>query len=72
MWRAPEEEVSIVVYPFDPPNEEARSEAGLDAGSGTVLEIFPYESGRSRHRETWDVLAARFGGRVEDSRPASA
>jgi len=66
--RAPEEEGSIVIYPFDPANEEARTEAGLEAGSGAVLEIFPYESGRARHRETWSVLAARFDGRVEDSR----
>ncbi len=67
-FRAPEEEGSIVVYPFDPANEEARTEAGLEPGSGAVLEIFPYEAGRERHREVWEAVAARHGGKVVDPR----
>ena len=71
-FRAPEEEGSIVVYPFDPANEEARTEAQLGAGSGAVLEIFPYETGRERHRDAWAAIAGRHGGRVVDSRDLSA
>jgi len=67
-FRAPEEEGSIVVYPFDPANEEARTEARLDPGSGAVLEIFPYEAGRARHRDAWAAIAGRHGGRVVESR----
>ncbi len=69
-FRAPEEEGSVVVYPFDPANEEARTEAGLEPGSGTVLEIFPYESGRARHREVWEAIAARHGATVVETRTA--
>lgn len=67
-FRAPEEEGSIVVYPFDPPNEEARREGQLEPGSGTVLEIFPYEAGRGRHRETWEAIAARYSARIVETR----
>jgi hypothetical protein len=67
-FRAPEEEGSITVYPFDPANEEARTEARLEPGSGAVLEIFPYEAGRARHAEIWSALAQRHGGRVVETR----
>ncbi len=70
-FRAPEEEGSITIYPFDPANEEARTEAGLGAGSGAVLEIFPYESGRARHLEIWEAIATRHGARVTDSRASA-
>ena len=64
--RAPPEEGSITLYPFDPSNQEARREAGLDPEDGAVLEIFAYESGRSRHRVFWEGAAARQGGRLAD------
>jgi len=66
--RAPPEEGSIVLYPFDPPNAEARTEAGLEPEGGAVLEIFAYESGRDRHLAYWEGVAARGGWRTVDSR----
>lgn len=57
--RAPPHEGSWVVYPFDPVNAAAREEHGLEPGSGAVVEIFAYESGRARHRAYWQGVAAR-------------
>lgn len=65
---APPEEGSLVLYPFDPANEEARSESALGPGSGAVLEIFAYESGRAQHLAFWEGLAARQGWHVVDPR----
>ena len=65
---APPEEGSLVLYPFDPANEEARSEAGLESGSGAVLEVFAYEWGRERHFAYWEGVAAREGWRALDTR----
>jgi len=66
--RAPPEEGSLVLYPFDPANEEARREAGLEEGTGTVLEIFAYEWGRERHLAYWQGVAARSGWQAIDTR----
>lgn len=65
---SPPEEASLVLYPFDPANEEARSEADLGAGRGAVLEIFAYECGRARHLAYWEGVAAREGWRAVDTR----
>ena len=64
---APPEEGSLVLYPFDVRNVEARVEAGLpDTGSETILEAFAYEAGRDRHRRFLESVAASLGARVLD------
>lgn len=64
--RAPSHEGSLVLYPFDPANFEARREYGLGAGSGAVLEVFAYAGGRARHRAWWQAVGAREGWQVVD------
>jgi hypothetical protein len=63
---APEEEASVVLYPFDPANASARREASLGEGTETVLEVFAYESSRARHREALDSVARTTGWRIVD------
>jgi hypothetical protein len=65
---APQEEGSVVLYPFDPSNEEARAEADLGEGRGAVLEVFAYEFGRERHLEFWQGLGSSLGFQVVDPR----
>ncbi len=64
---SPVEEGSLVLYPFDVRNVEARAEAGLSAsGSETILEAFAYEAGRERHRRFLQSVAPVLGGLVVD------
>ncbi len=67
-FRAPEQEGSLMCYPFDPANAEAREEHGLGEGDGAVLEAFAYERGREQHRAFLEGLAAQQGWRVIDPR----
>lgn len=69
--RAPAEEATLSYHPFDPQGATARTEAGLEAGTGAVLEIFAYAQGRARHRELAERVArSQPGWQVHD--PASA
>ena len=64
---APPEEASLVFYPFDPENAEARAEAGLHAeGREAILEAFCYAEGRDRHRAHLRSVASARGWRVVD------
>ena len=67
-WTAPPHEGSIAVYPFDPAGAATRAEAGIEAGSGAVLEIFAYEAGRTRHRTYWQGVADARGWTLVDRR----
>lgn len=67
-FRAPDEEGSIVLYPFDPVNAGAREEAGIGQEGGVVLEAFAYEPARARHRAFLERVAAGHGWRVVDPR----
>jgi len=59
---APPEEASVVIYPFDLADKGGRAEAGPAAGkAGAALEIFAYESGRERHRQLLEAVAAEHG-----------
>jgi hypothetical protein len=69
--RAPAEEASILLYPFDPRNEGARREVGLGAGAETILEVFAYEDGRERHRDFLRAAASSEGWRVIDAASAA-
>ena len=69
--RAPDEEGTIVLYPFDPANASAREEAGVAADSGVVLEAFAYEPARERHRAFCQMVAAEHGWRVDRTRTAA-
>ena len=65
--RAPAEEATLSYHPFDPLGQVARSEAGLEVGSGPVLELFAYEAGRDAHRAFAERVArSRAGWRVVD------
>ena len=65
-WTAPPHEGTLTVYPFDPAGSATRSEMGVEAGSGTVLEIFAYHDGRGRHRDYWQGVAAAEGWTLFD------
>lgn len=67
-FRAPLHEGSVVLYPFDPANAAARAEAGLEPGTGVVLEVFVYEPARGRHRRFLEQVSASQGWRVVDPR----
>lgn len=67
-FRAPAHEGSLVLYPFDPANAEARDEAGLGPGDGTVLECFAYEAGRRLHHDFLQALASEHGWQVVEPR----
>lgn len=67
-WTAPPHEGSLTVYPFDPAGAATRAEAGVEAGSGAVLEIFAYEAGRARHRAYWQAVAEAKGWTLVDPR----
>ena len=64
--RTPLEEGSLTVYPFDPAKEEARAEADLGDGGGTVIEAFAYPPAREMHREFLERVASREGWLVVD------
>lgn len=64
---APAEEGSLVLYPFDVANREARTEAKLGEGAGPVLEAFAYTAGRARHRRVLEEVAHGRGWRVAES-----
>lgn len=64
---APQEEGSLVLYPFDVRDRYARREVGLGEGTGPVLEVFAYASGRDRHRRVFEEIAAARGWRVVDT-----
>lgn len=64
---APEEEGSLVLYPFDPANASARREAGLGEGYGVVLEAFAYGPARDRHRAVIETVGRANGWRVIDT-----
>ena len=66
---APAEEASLVLYPFDPTNAEARREADLGAGSEAVLEVFAYDDARPRHRAVLEDVSRTTGWRVVDPTP---
>jgi hypothetical protein len=66
--RAPDHEASLIWYPFDPANEEARSEFGLGEGRGAVLEVFAYERAREQHRDFLAGVAAQNGWDLVDPR----
>ncbi|MFV1958787.1 MAG: hypothetical protein ACC662_05170 [Planctomycetota bacterium] len=67
LLHAPEEEGSLVLYPFDPPNRVGRREAGLEEeGRGPVHELFAYQSGRDRHRRVLEDVARRKGWTVAE------
>jgi hypothetical protein len=64
---APEEEASLVVYPFDVHAPASRAEAGLPPSAReAVVEAFAYEAGRARHRAFLADAARSVGGRVVD------
>lgn len=64
---APNEEGSLVLYPYDVRNVEARAEAGLSAsGAESIVEVFAYEAGRARHRRFLESVAPLLGARVLD------
>jgi hypothetical protein len=65
--RAPSEEGSLVLYPFDPANGEARREADLEPGVGVILEAFAYAGARERHRKMLEEVAHQRGWRVIDA-----
>jgi len=67
---APPEEGSLVLYPFDPANAAARTEADLPAGDATVLEAFAYGEGRARHRRVLEDIAHARGWQVIDTADA--
>lgn len=67
-FRAPDHEGSLICYPFDPANAEAREEFGVGEGQGAVLEAFAYERARDQHREFLEAVAAQQGWRVVDPR----
>ena len=62
----PAEEASIVFYPFDPEDADARAEApGIRPGE-VVVEVFAYEAGRARHRALLASVAGSRRWRVID------
>jgi hypothetical protein len=65
-WTAPPHEGTLTVYPFDPAATASRAEAGVEPGSGAVLEVFAYASGRDRHRAFWQTVAEREGWQLVD------
>ena len=65
-WTAPPHEGTLTVYPFDPAGAATREEAGVPAGSGTVIEIFAYNDGRERHRVHWQRVADARGWTLYD------
>lgn len=65
-WTAPAHEGTLTVYPFDPAGAATREEAGVPAGSGTVIEIFAYDTGRERHRTHWQRVADARGWTLYD------
>lgn len=67
-WRAPPHEGTLTVYPFDPAAAASRREAGVEPGSGAVLEIFAYEAGRDRQRDYWQGVAHARGWQLAESR----
>ncbi len=64
--RAPAEEGSLVLYPFDPTNRLARREAGLSESGGPLLEAFAYAEARDRHRRVLREVAVARGWQVLD------
>ena len=64
---APEEEGSLVLYPFDPQNAAARRDGNLDEGPAIVLEMFAYGPARDRHRKVLEEVAKKGGWRVIDT-----
>lgn len=63
---APPEEGSLVVYPFDLEGRLARTELGLAAGRGALIECFAYVWERPRHLALWRSVAASLGATLHE------
>lgn len=69
---APPEEGSLILYPFDVANAQARRELGLPEEGGPVLEAYAYAPGRARHRRVFEEIATGRGWEVRDAPGAGA